>query len=296
MAQKVITTMKLKNKNLSNFIITIMKFKFSLVISLFSIVLFSCTDIDIDATTETEALEIMSQAMQTPESDEAIDIVNTVIDDYLVAELVKSFEGSKVGSALAIPKVELISEKGVYPENYVIDFGNGDYINANGKTIQGKVYYSKNDKLGTIRTYRFVEFFINAINIKSYRTINKKSTGIIAINATDTIVYKNGDSVNREWNRTRTLIDNNPKPEEYWNNSYEYQGSSKGTTVSKKDYSMSIEKTLVSMDGYKYYVSGVVKINTDKGEQYIDFGKGEKDNIATITTNGKEKEVKLNWE
>jgi len=50
------------------------------------------------------------------------------------------------------------------------------------------------------------------------------------------------------------------------------------------------------MGGYKYYVSGIVKINTDKGEQFIDFGKGEKDNIAIIATNGKEKQVTLNWD
>lgn len=273
-----------------------MKLNFSLFIGIFSIVLFSCTDIDLDATSDTEAIEIMRQAMQTPESDEAIDIANTIIDNYLVSELVKSFEGSKVGAAFAQPRIELISEKDVYPENYLIDFGDGDYIDANGRTIQGKVFYSKNDKLGTIRTYRFVDFYINSVNIKSHRTINKKSRGIIDINSTDTITYKNGDSVYRDWNRTRTLIDTNPNPEEYWNNSYEYEGSSNGTTVKNTKYQMSIQKPLLTLEGYKYYVSGVVKINTDRGEQFIDFGKGEKDNIATIKTNGKEKQVTLNWD
>lgn len=281
---------------MSNFIITIMKLKISLFIGIFSIVLFSCTDIDLDATSDTVALDIMSQAIQTPESDEAIEIANTVIDEYLVAQLVRSFEGRKVVSAIAQPIVQLLSEKGVYPENYVIDFGTGEYINANGKTIRGKVYYSKNDKLGTIRTYSFVDFFMNSTQIKSSRTIDKKSEGIIAINAVDTIIYINGDRVNRSWNRTRTLINNNPKPEEYWNNSYEYEGSSMGTTVNNTKYQMSIQKPLVTLEGYKYYVSGVVNITTDKGEQFIDFGKGAKDNIASIKTNGKEKQITLNWE
>ena len=277
-----------------------MKSKFSLVLGVFSVVLFSCTDIDLDVSEEKEVIEILGQSMQSPESDEAIEIANTVIDEYLATMPVKINGINKVSAMVAKPVVELISEKGVFPESYVIDFGDGYYMNSKNKTISGKIYFTKSDKVGTFRTYRFYEFYIDKTNIKSYRTIERKDEikegNELKISASDTVTFANGSSYLRKWERTRKLIGSNGNVTEYWNNSYEYEGSGSGTTLKKTKYEMKIQKPLVSLAGYKYYVSGVVMVKAETGEQFIDFGKGEKDNIATVKTNGKEKEVKLDWE
>lgn len=273
-----------------------MKFKIGLLIGFVSVGFVACTDIDLDALAQNEAIEVLGVAMQSPESDEAVQIANTIMDDFFKSAQVQSSGRSKVGSMVAMPTVELISEKGIFPENYVIDFGDGYYMDSNGRSIIGKIYFTKSDKIGTIRTYNFSDFFIDKVNIKSYRTIEKKDDYVLEITANDTITFGNGDTYYREWDRTRKLIDSNGDVTQYWDNSYEYDGNARGTTLTKTKYQMQIQKPLVSRDGYKYYVSGVVKILTDRGEQFIDFGKGEKDNIATIKTNGKEKQVKLNWD
>lgn len=273
-----------------------MKSKFNLVLCFFSVMLYSCTDIDFDAVSDKEAIDIMSQAMQSPESDDAIEIVNTVIDDYLNSVQTVTSGMNKAKSMIALPVITLTSEKGIFPESYEIDFGDGYYVNSNGKTIRGKVYFTKSDKLGTSRTYQFSNFYFEKTNVKSFRTIVKKSAILLEITAKDTVTFENGTGYTRQWNRTRKLIKSNGDVTQYWNNSYEYEGSSNGTTVKNTKYQMSIQKPLVTLEGYKYYVSGVVKINTDKGEQFIDFGKGAKDNIATVKTNGKDKQVTLNWD
>jgi len=273
-----------------------MKSKFILVISFFSVMLSSCTDIDFDAVSEKEVIEILGVAMQSPESDEAVQIANTIMDDYLKTVQLQSSGMSKVATMVAMPTIELISEKGVYPESWVIDFGDGYYMDSSGRTVIGKIFFTKSDKVGTIRTYLFSDFYLDKTNIKSYRTIIRKADYELEITANDTITLSNGGTYIREWERTRTLIDSNGDVTQYWANSYEYTGSASGTTILGAKYLMQIQKPLVSVGDYKYYVSGVVKINTDRGEQFIDFGKGTKDNIATIKTNGKEKEVVLNWD
>lgn len=296
LAQSIVNKWQLQNKHLSNFIITIMKLKIGFFIGIFSVVFSACTDIDLDAVAEKEVIEILGVAMQSPESDEAVQIANTVMDDYLKTIQVQSSGRSKVATMVAMPTVELISAAGVYPESYVIDFGDGYYMDSSGRTIMGKIYFTKSDKVGTIRTYTFSEFYMDKINIKSYRSVNRKANYELEITANDTITLSNGGTYIREWERTRKLIDSNGDVTQYWANSYEYTGNAKGTTLTNAKYQMQIQKPLVSIGEYKYYVSGVVKILTDRGEQFIDFGDGEKDNIAIIKTNGKEKEVVLNWE
>ena len=273
-----------------------MKSRFVLVLSILSGVFISCTDIDVDATTESEVVEILAVAMQSPESDEAIEIVNNVFDDYFATVKAPVSGMSKVAAMVAMPIIEMLSEKGVYPASFVIDFGDGFYMDSNGRTIMGKVFFTKSDAYGTVRTYKFADFYLDKINIKSYRTVNRKPNYVLEITANDTIVLSNGGEYIREWERTRTLIDSNGDVTQYWANSYQYEGKGNGTTLGKKKYQLQIQKPLVSIGGYKYYVSGVVKLLTDRGEQFIDFGNGEKDNIAIVKTNGKERIVKLNWE
>lgn len=273
-----------------------MKSKFLFVLSVLPVLFFSCTDVEIDALAENEAVEILGVAMQSPESDEAIEIANKVFEDYFTAVKAPATGMRKVTAMVAMPTVELLSQPGIYPTSYVIDFGDGYYMDSNGRTIMGKVYFTKSDAYGTIRTYRFSDFFLDKINIKSYRTINRKPDYVLEISANDTITLPGGVQYYRTWERTRTLLDSNGDVSQYWNNSYQYEGKGTGTTLGKKKYQMQIHKPLVSVSGYKYYVSGVVKLLTDRGEQFIDFGDGEKDNIAIIKTNGKEKKVELNWE
>ncbi len=276
-----------------------MKSKIVFVLSILSGAFISCNDVDVagvDAAADAEVVEILAVAMQSPESDEAIEIVNNIFEGYSAALKAPASGMSKVAAMVAMPSVELLSAQGVYPADYVIDFGDGYYMDSSGRTVMGKVYFTKSDAIGTIRTYKFVDFYLDKVNIKSYRTVNRKPNYVLEISANDTVTLANGGEYTREWERTRTLIDSNGDVTQYWANSYQYEGKGKGTTLGKKKYQLQIQKPLLSVGGYKYYVSGVVKLLTDKGEQFIDFGKGEKDNIAVIKTNGKEKIVKLDWE
>gem|GEM_PF-1919009 len=273
-----------------------MKLKFVFVVSVLSILVFSCTDIDIETLNENEAVEILAVAMQSPESDEAIEIANEVIEEYLAAVKTPVSAVRKVAAMVAMPSVELISKQGEFPEQYVVDFGDGYYMDSKARTIMGKVFFSKSDESGSVRTYRFSEFYMDKINIKSYRTIIRRPEYVLHITANDTITLPNSKVYYRTWERTRTLIGSNGDVTEYWNNSYQYEGSAVGTTAEREKYQMKIQKPLVSVANYIYYVSGVVKITTDGGEQTIDFGNGEKDNIVVITKNGIEKKVELNWE
>jgi hypothetical protein len=257
---------------------------------------YSCSDIELNAPSDKEAIEIFSLAMQADESEEAIQIADVFINEFIYGASAQGTSVKKVSAMVAMPSMELISEKGIFPESYVIDFGDGYYMDKSNRTIKGKVFFTKSDPAGSTRKYSFSNFYIDFTNIKSSRTVENKASQILTVTANDTITYKNGQSVTREWTRIRTLIDSNGDVSQYWNNSYSFDGSAKGSTLTKLKYQMSIQKPLVSLAGYKYYVSGVVKILTDKGEQFIDFGKGEKDNIVEVKTNGKTQKLTLNWD
>jgi len=283
--------MKLQNKNLSNLIIfTIMKFKIGLFIGILAVSFLSCNENDNDFQSESEAIEVFSIAMSSPESDEAISIADSVINNYINESVAVNSFKSKAISTYSGPKVSLLTTYGIYPATYVAEFPEG-YIDSMGRSISGKVYYTFYSKWEGYKTWKIDNLKINNVRINSFRTINN-SNPELRVTASDTITNANSETCIRNWNRTRISFGGKGN---YLDNSYEITGSATGTTFAKKAYNMQIISPLNSIAGYKYYVSGVVEINTDNGRQLLNFGDGVKDSIATLTLNGVEKQIVLKW-
>ncbi len=267
-----------------------MKFKIGLFIGILSVSFFSCNEIDNDFTSESEVIEVFSNAMSSPESDEAISIADSVINKYINESVVFNAAKSKSISTYSIPTVGLLTTYGIYPATYVAEFPDG-YIDSMGRSISGKVYYTFYSKWEGYKTWKIDNLKINNVRIKSFRTIYN-SNPELRVTASDTITNANSETCIRNWNRTRISFGGKGI---YLDNSYEITGSATGTTFGNKAYSMQIINPLISVANYKYYVSGTVEINTDKGRQLIDFGEGARDSIATLTLNGVEKQIVLKW-
>ena len=162
--------------------------------------------------------------------------------------------------------------------------------------IKGQVYISQilynANEIG--KRYDFKNLSINNNPIKGYRIV----TGVpgvlrtLRIVVSDTTTLANGINVIRNSNRTRTCIDSYKN----WTyNSYSFSGISSGVNSNNVAYQIEIIKPMISLNGYKYYVSGTIKTTTNKGTQLVDFGNGEKDSLATSTINNVTKDIILKW-
>jgi hypothetical protein len=90
-------------------------------------------------------------------------------------------------------------------------------------------------------------------------------------------------------------VDNNNTANIYTDDTYSYQGASSGVNKYNVTYKMQITKPLIAVSGYKYYTSGTAVTTTSNGVRTIDYGNGDLDSLATVTTNGVSKQVVLHW-
>ncbi|HEU4791873.1 MAG TPA: hypothetical protein VFS71_19470 [Flavobacterium sp.] len=177
-----------------------------------------------------------------------------------------------------------------------IDFGTEGCALTNGNVLKGKITLSFSGNFTTSEqmiTYSFDEFYHNGIKIQGSRTITRtlKSTELLAevhpvfTNSVDiTVTFEDGSSYTRTGNRTKEMIDGNDWEDRVFLVTGSYTTSkSNGDTWSctiqtPLRYEMACKKSIP--------VSGtVLKVNNGV-ETVIDYGTGECDNLANVTTNG----------
>jgi len=253
---------------------------------------------------------VMDEAFSTSVSETAITEASTSINSYIDSISLLGVGALKVGavnptvskvaqSVSKYPIITLLSEKGVYPREYVIDYGKEGYVNKNKTTYRGQIFYTVSDKASKKRVYKFSEFYINKDKVEGGRTVEVLESRALHIVSDENITPAIGKPYYRHSERTRTRVDtegveyfDDQKNELY---SYSFEISKKGTDVNGKEYSMKTEKPLVTIPNWKYFVSGTVVISTSKGTQYLDFGSGDKDNIVVRTINDKSEKIFLKW-
>lgn len=181
-----------------------------------------------------------------------------------------------------------------------IDFGNAGCVGKDGKKRQGKIVhvYSQDRK---VETTTFVDYFVDGNKIEGTRvrtwvsglppvgrTLDVKLTG-------GKITFTDGTTLTIEGNWTRTFAPNQ--------GAFSTEtGTCSGVGRNGIRYTATIEKPLVRKitcfaQKIPYIVEGIRKIELSKDHKKtiltIDYGNGECDNKATITIDGKTKEIEL---
>jgi len=261
-----------------------------------------------DQTVGTDA-SVTSTALDEAQASNLNDQVISTVDDYVNTSDANGFakvsSAQKVNSITATDTVIVTIDKTgltVFPKKISVDFGTTGYTDKRGNVLKGKIYITVSNRMtiaGSTRQILFSNFYVNDNLVKGTKTVtyngitdSKPSWSIVA---RDTITRVDGTTVIWNSDRTRTRIDDNGTPLVYWDDSYAISGSSNGINAKGLAYTMTIDATkpLVTVGGWKYFVSGAVLITTEKRTALLDYGDGTKDAKATITINGVTKDINL---
>lgn len=172
----------------------------------------------------------------------------------------------------------------------------GGCTGPRGRVRTGTIIIEYNEKRlipGAFRSVRFVDFFIDDVQIEGTRTITNTSADL-SDNPTFTVdlvggrlTFGDGTTATRDATQTRKWIRaNNPLEDEG-----HVEGNASGTRRDGVTYTIEILETLVYKrncrgDGVFIPVSGIKQITSGDNVAIIDFGDGTCDNEVTITING----------
>ena len=190
-----------------------------------------------------------------------------------------------------------------FPKVFTIDYGTTGIQGKRGNILKGKliVVVSNNMwKAGSTKTVTFDGFSINdnsvtGSKVLTYNGLNSSAHPYWTIAVNDTI--NRGDTATVVWisNRTREWKNDNGTPYIKYDDFYSISGSSNGVNAKGKAYTILIEanKPLIIGGGWPFFVKGSQTVTSEDRTAVIDFGDGTPDRLATVTVNGKTKEITL---
>lgn len=189
-----------------------------------------------------------------------------------------------------------------YPRVWTVDYPGGTCTLFSGNTKMGKIHVSlsdfwKNER--SLKTVTFKDYYYNGIKMEGVKTIlntglNEKGNLTFAKTISDaSMTYLDGSSIGWECKKQSELISGGSTfvfADDVWS----VTGTGTGVNLDGKNYTLTITTPLIYKNGCFYPVSGIVTIDTVGVDlQTIDYGSGECDNLATLTSGGVTTEIEL---
>jgi len=215
-------------------------------------------------------------------------------EESAMEELYTSTDCSYEWTEIVGPCATVTASSTEFPKTITIDFGEG-CVGPYGKTKKGKILIDVSDDIrneGATRVITFDNFYIEEAKIEGTRTatnIGESTSGYPVISVVgDLSATKGGNTWSRTFEREREWIAGSETCER---SDDEFLITGEGTTVGKKGHV--IEHTIltplhVAPAMCNYIMSGSVEITHEgkykKRGGTIDWGAGDCDNIATLTT------------
>jgi outer membrane murein-binding lipoprotein Lpp len=287
-----------------------MKTKILLFASLLSITLFiGCNSNEAVDTSATSSVVTTDDAVVNSEIDATVDDVSIIAEDQFDMQKSSAAKTSS-GMVSLLPTCATITTVLTNDTwTRTIDFGTQGCALPNGNIVKGKIIISFSKNFTTpIKTisYTLVGFYHNGKLIEGTKTITHelKSTDILtAIHPVTThsidvkITYPDGKIYSRIGTRVREMVDGFTSIMNWEDNIFKVWGYHITTFPNGSKYTCTIQKTsplLIKMScKMPFPVSGVVEITKNDGKATLDYGKGDCDDLATITVNGVSKEIHL---
>jgi hypothetical protein len=186
----------------------------------------------------------------------------------------------------------------VFPKTVTIDYGTG--CDDGGKLKKGKiiaVFSGKFKQTGTTINITFDNFYINGDKIEGTKSIvnngpNAAGNYSFTVTINHSRIRATGGTSTLTSVKTITWIENsNTSPTD---DEFSIRGSLSATTAGGKTYSYTTLEPLVKKVACLYISSGKLLINiTGRPQLTLDYGTGTCDDKATISANGKTKEITL---
>lgn len=200
------------------------------------------------------------------------------------------------------PVITTTAEPGTYPNTITIDFGT-ECVGEGGRVRSGQIIITVSDSMsnaGATKTKTFADYTVNGILIQgTYTSVNNGTDDAGNPSFTHTlsggsITYPDGTVATREATHTVTMIEGWDTPLTRWDNVWSITGNSNGVNKNGVTYSSEITEPLIKRHNCRWIVSGVKTITRDGEVSTLDFGDGNCNRFAILTTSdGETHEIKL---
>ncbi|WP_282036207.1 hypothetical protein [Saccharicrinis aurantiacus] len=198
------------------------------------------------------------------------------------------------------PNFTIVSEDGGFPRTVTLDYGESTEL-MNGRIISGIVEIVISDKRtidGATRTITYKDFTVddvimNGTSVKTFTGV-KTEDKVVTIVRDLVIVLPEGVTINRTAEKTRTWTTGLDTPDDHSDDVMEITGWVDCEDSDGNSYRRDITTPLVKKGDCRFVVSG--EVNITKGDDTfatINYGDGECDNIAVITTEEGSKEITI---
>jgi hypothetical protein len=188
-------------------------------------------------------------------------------------------------------------EDGGFPKVITIDFGDG-CENGNGMVKSGKIIITitgPKKEVGSQMTQTFEDFYINDYLIEGTRTRTIVSETVrTAILEGGQITTPEGEVITRTATRTFEQIAG-ADTDERADDVFQITGSASGVTASGVNYSKEITTPLIKSKTCPWITSGVIETTANGVSRTLDFGDGECDKVATLTTEEGTEEITMDF-
>ncbi|HWS60550.1 MAG TPA: hypothetical protein VN182_06440 [Flavobacterium sp.] len=292
-----------------------MKTKILLFVTLLSITSFiSCNSESTNDVVNSETITTDDTVVNS-EIDATVDDVSIIAEDQfdmqksLVAKTSSNTKTTTGGMKSMLPACATVTSVLTNDTwTKTIDFGTQGCALPNGNIVKGKIIvsFSKNftTPIKTI-TYKLEGFYHNGKLIEGNKTIThelKVSDLLATIHPVTThsidvkVTFPEGKIYTRVGTRVREMVEGFATITNWEDNVFKVWGYHLTTFPNGSKYNCKIlESPLVIKMSCKmpFPVSGIVNIEKNDAKATLDYGKGECDNLATMTINGVSKEIEL---
>lgn len=256
-----------------------------------SLVFTSCEDSEdnnIDPETELEETAFAENVFTelTFDVDEAVDI-----EGFDNGRFSSRFQGC------AVREVE-IPEDGGFPRIVTVDYGEEGCESGRGIIRRGKIILTitaERGEVGRQVIQTFEEFYVNDYKIEGTRTRTIVSeVQRTAVLEGGKLTTPEGEVFTREANRTFDQIEGADTPERA-DDVFQITGSATGVTPEGNSYTREITTPLIKSRLCPWVTSGIVETTVGDAQRILDFGDGECDNVAMLTTDEGTEEIVMDF-
>jgi hypothetical protein len=197
------------------------------------------------------------------------------------------------------PNIALTTTNGGYPKTLVLDYGDSLAL-ANGRVLSGMitiVISGPDSVVGSTRSIAYDKFSngYSSISGTTSKTRLRNSTQKVFSSASNmTITFADSTTMNRTEDKTVTWLAGADTQFNPADDVVQTTGSVQVTTRKGDVYSKTITTPLIKTGVCRFITKGVIEFKASTGKfATLDFGNGDCDNIATMTTANGTKQITL---
>ena len=188
-------------------------------------------------------------------------------------------------------------EDGGFPKVVTVDFGDG-CENGKGMIRSGKMILTITGPRGEVGSQviqTFENLYVNDYLIEGTRTRTIESETVrTTVLEGGKITTPEGEVISRTASRRFEMVAGYGTVDRS-DDMFEITGSASGITPAGANYTKEITTPLVRSFGCPWITAGVIETTLDGASRSLDFGDGECDNVATLTTEEGTEEITMDF-